>query len=526
MKQQIFDYNYINNLSCLLQNMKKIILALWLIFSFFTLSTFAINWDNDNYLDDTFWAQNPTDSDIINALYGDGTGWTDTTAYTEKWDSLYGEFCNPEIMSVIHLTPGESKIPLTLEENKIYILEPGNYITTNYINLNNCASIVWKKDMANIFSSTGLTNWSQGTIYNNGKEWVIIDNINVDGINNWIWGTHTKNTNSIYLYLAINNTIHNIKAHDNSSYWIYLLGNSRHNIIIDTARTYNSQMGIQLSYYWRDSYFNNIESFNNTYYGISLYLTQYANSWKGNYFTNIKCYNNTVAWIGLTDKNYNNYFNNIEVFNNQDGIYFAARDTTFANQYNMMNNVLSYNNSRYWIYFYSNSSYNFFNNINIYNNNSYWLYFYAVNTIKYNRFRNINIYNNTNGLYSPYTSTYNSFYDTLNIYSNKTSNIVWTIWNFIVWSGDTYSSLWRSTGNRISTGTLDRSLFTNPEDSDENYLLDWNETTRTNLIGKKTFSNSWESRTSFGYNIPKQDKPIIRILSWWSWDIYKLKLWS
>lgn len=54
--------------------MKKILLGLFLIVPFISLSTFAINWDNSNFLNETFWTQNPTNSDIINALYGDGSG--------------------------------------------------------------------------------------------------------------------------------------------------------------------------------------------------------------------------------------------------------------------------------------------------------------------------------------------------------------------------------------------------------------------------------------------------------------------
>lgn len=41
-------------------------------------------WNNDNFVNDTFRSQNPSDSNILCALYG--SGGTDKTAYTQFWD--------------------------------------------------------------------------------------------------------------------------------------------------------------------------------------------------------------------------------------------------------------------------------------------------------------------------------------------------------------------------------------------------------------------------------------------------------
>ncbi len=41
------------------------------------------SWDNDNFLDDSFWSQNPTDTNIVCALYGANS--QDQTAYTTTW---------------------------------------------------------------------------------------------------------------------------------------------------------------------------------------------------------------------------------------------------------------------------------------------------------------------------------------------------------------------------------------------------------------------------------------------------------
>ncbi|MEI7563820.1 MAG: hypothetical protein WCJ39_09700 [bacterium] len=39
-------------------------------------------WDNDIFLNQTFWDSSPTTGEIITALFGDGSGGVDTTAYT------------------------------------------------------------------------------------------------------------------------------------------------------------------------------------------------------------------------------------------------------------------------------------------------------------------------------------------------------------------------------------------------------------------------------------------------------------
>ena len=44
---------------------------------------------------------NPSDADIIDAVYGDGSGGTDTTAYTKYWNS---NTCDVSQMSVVYLS--------------------------------------------------------------------------------------------------------------------------------------------------------------------------------------------------------------------------------------------------------------------------------------------------------------------------------------------------------------------------------------------------------------------------------------
>ena len=75
--------------------------------------------NNDNFIDSTFWATNPSSGDIINALYGDGSGGTDTTAYTKYWT---GNFCLTSAMTVSYISPGINTIPASPSANTIYVL--------------------------------------------------------------------------------------------------------------------------------------------------------------------------------------------------------------------------------------------------------------------------------------------------------------------------------------------------------------------------------------------------------------------
>ena len=83
----------------------------------------AINWDNDNFIDQTFWDQSPTDQDIKNALYGSSQ--SDTTAYTKEWtDRTYSD-CNNATISYV------SDLPSTLNDKTIYVLDT-DIIDTNH----------------------------------------------------------------------------------------------------------------------------------------------------------------------------------------------------------------------------------------------------------------------------------------------------------------------------------------------------------------------------------------------------------
>ncbi|HCY21091.1 TPA: hypothetical protein DIC40_04535 [Patescibacteria group bacterium] len=55
-----------------------------------------------------------------------------------------GNLCNTENIRVITISPGTGTLPNQLSSHTIYLLEPGNYITTGTINTEKCNAIVTK----------------------------------------------------------------------------------------------------------------------------------------------------------------------------------------------------------------------------------------------------------------------------------------------------------------------------------------------------------------------------------------------
>ena len=60
-------------------------------------------WNNDNFINPTFWSQSPTADNIICALYGSGVG--DQTAYTKKWYAYDETTCLNAGMTVSYTSP-------------------------------------------------------------------------------------------------------------------------------------------------------------------------------------------------------------------------------------------------------------------------------------------------------------------------------------------------------------------------------------------------------------------------------------
>lgn len=84
-----------------------------------TGSIVASFWNNDKYIDSSFWDTNPNDAMIISAVLGDGDLGTDKTAYT---DLRSGNTCTIANMRVVKLNPGIDTLPNTLVTNTVYVL--------------------------------------------------------------------------------------------------------------------------------------------------------------------------------------------------------------------------------------------------------------------------------------------------------------------------------------------------------------------------------------------------------------------
>ncbi|MFA5748039.1 MAG: right-handed parallel beta-helix repeat-containing protein, partial [Candidatus Absconditabacterales bacterium] len=133
-------------------------------------------WNNDVFIDQTFWDNGPTDEQIIDALYGDGNVGEDTTAYTTH---RTGNTCDTNNITVSYVDPGTDQIPEYLSENTIYVLLSGSHITSRNIYLNNCSAIVGSGDVT-LYSNRHLDL----ILYFNQKENIVVNNVKIDGQGN------------------------------------------------------------------------------------------------------------------------------------------------------------------------------------------------------------------------------------------------------------------------------------------------------------------------------------------------------
>ena len=266
------------------------------------IENWNIIWNNNHLLDHSFRAQNPSDDDIIDALYW--SEW-DPTVYTLWWPST----CTN--MSVVHITTNDW-LPTTLNANTIYVLDTDTIIK-NQINMSNCSAIVSSLDTKTTFYSSSTI--SNNYLFNNGKSNCILDNINIDWWWNGNWWTHSYNTAA---WVALNwwtyNTINNISVH-----WFYNPGlqivNSNYNKV-NNITTYNvwrevtrwPWINVSSSNY---NFISNFVSYSNRDAGI-----QPWNSSNHNVFCSGNVYNNGRFWVFFWNSpNYNILIN---VNSNQD----------------------------------------------------------------------------------------------------------------------------------------------------------------------------------------------------------------
>jgi hypothetical protein len=217
----------------------------------------ATNSNQGGFLDQTFWATNPTDNQIIQALFGPNS------SYRVWWN---GDPCNASNMTVVRQPASSPSLPTTLSSNTIYVLQTWAITIPSSKTIPSCTAIVSKVDGGTtVYSSIQLSNQWMFSV-NQGTIGVIIDNINFE----WKFyanGQHSWNANCIYLYwsdvanwatsnISINNSkivrcgnwiyawmtkIHhinltNIALLNNTANWISLFG--AHNVAMNNVVWY------------------------------------------------------------------------------------------------------------------------------------------------------------------------------------------------------------------------------------------------------------------------------------------------
>ena len=283
----------------------------------------ASRWNNDNFITGAFWTNGtPTDQNIICALYGTGAGDPNGTAYTKFRNGRNTTQCSGTQITVIKT--GNLNIT-TLASNTIYVLTWQISTGTTSITLASCSAIISSQSTWTTFYST--TYATNGMFYGNAKNYVIFDNITINGSGNWAgwWHTPMNNYYGIQLLSNQNNSFNMVRVQDNTV-WI---------------RLYNDNNG----------YISNSQFYNNTE-GIHMLI------WSNNTINNSQFYNNSIGITG-TSSSYNS-INNSQFYNNNYWIYISACMIS-------MNTSQFFNNASGGIYI-TNSPNTNINNSKIYNN--------------------------------------------------------------------------------------------------------------------------------------------------------------
>lgn len=301
----------------------------WLIDNFTKAEWNGWTWNNDVFIDQTFWAQWTNDQQIKEALFGVNT-W-DKTAYTEarSWND-----CDIDNMTVEYKYPWTDSIPQQLSSNTIYVLNPWNYkITYNdWIWMSGCNAIIWSGDIT-FYSTNTLSSYAM--FYLSWTQNNIIDNINIDGESNWNLGIHSKNDYWMRLVNTTNAVVNHVEVYNNFYVWIHY-SNSNMNIV-NNSKFYNNYYWI-LFYLSTNNTINNSQSFNN----LLQWMLFSFSTW--NVVNNSQSYSNYQYGIIFNTSN-NNIVNNSQAYNNSWMAWLGFFDAYG----NIINESQSYNNL-WWIY--------------------------------------------------------------------------------------------------------------------------------------------------------------------------------
>jgi len=428
--------------------------------------------------------------------------------WTENWNN---NLCDPSNISIIEVSPWTDTIytanwsSYTLQDNTIYKLSAWNYINNSLLTLWNCNAIIWDWNV-NLYSNIQITFWWQirSLLTKNN---IILYWLNIDWINDGIWGTHSANINWIS-FLSSNTSIINVNSFNNSS-GIYIDGLYN---FLENIELYNNYRWLYiLSDY---SKINNIFSYNNdfniytnfanynNFSNIDLYdsTTQYwlymAES-NNNNLKNIKTYSNTRDWV-LVAWSINNSFNNIESFNNAwNGIFSYSTSWTpvIDSEFNVYNNINVYNNNSYGVILSYTGG--VINNWIIYNHGNIWL---RLQSLSFDTvLNNVSVYNSPwcgysycGWLFAYDTSVIKKYYWNLTLFGTVNDQFDWLI-------AGTWSSIFNDWVLNEPVITMSCDFHSQP--------WDWDWWSNCENIQKQTLTTpvTW---FNYGVNIPKQSRPV------------------
>lgn len=428
------------------------------IYAFFAnASTWTLplgsGWNNiTSYIDSTFWSNNPTDDDIITALYGTGD---EGSVYTDnRSDYGSGDCLNPW-MTVVRTWV----IPTTITANTIYVLNGWTYTISAPIEMAECSAITATGD---------VTIEKNGVFDVISMSWIhysIINDIKIDG--------NYFNGDGISIFSGDSNTIHSINIAENKDFWIQI--KNTHHLKINKANIFdwlsngiqitdtdknifeiftiydNGGKGINME--WSDyNTFDTLYTHGNTDSNLHVEYAQYNTftdvvaTWSVNYgiriisgsdyntfsgvtvsdngksgmqirnsdfitWTNIFTNNNGNVWVNLYNSN-NDHLENISVYNST---FWITLESSSGN--NILNTITSFNQYE-WISIVNSSYYNVFSWILSYQNIWWGM---LISTSSYNELHDLEAYDNNFGL-SISDSNSNAL-DTIRLYSNTGNNI-------------------------------------------------------------------------------------------------------
>lgn len=291
------------------------------------------DYNTNNYIASVVAELNAVDENIVNYYY-----WPDSEFTVNR----SGNNCSLWAMTVEYVNNSNLSNQL-LDSGRplghtIYVLTDGQYNLGSTIEINdNCIAIVnqWS-------GATFKRSWTSDSplIQVNGKENIIINNLNLDGKNS----SNLNVSNYGILFEKIinessnNNTVNNVKSFNHKKNGIMLWQSASYNTIMNTQTWNNTENGIEIYLWWNYNIINNSLSYNNNRYGI-----RFGNISKFNTINNSQFFNNGIGGIFADFTTEQNIINNVHTYNN--AIYGLNFKRSSGNN---LNEVYSYNN-KIWI---------------------------------------------------------------------------------------------------------------------------------------------------------------------------------